>query len=105
MAAALAFSTHVAGAAEAEFRMPTPATIVEPHVAPDLTSKEGEVTVLFRLDQSGRPLDIEVVSATNTELVEPVRSALRKWRFEGGPEGEKLESARYRLPFIFSLEG
>lgn len=103
--ALMAFSSNVAGAADAEVQLPRPSKIVEPSVAPDAPVKQGTVTVLFKLDESGRPLNIEVESATNTELAESVRSALKKWRFVGGPEGEKLETSKFRMPVVFALEG
>lgn len=84
----------------ADLRGPEAIQIVEPVVPYDFARYQitGEVQVTFRIDEDGRPREIEVESATHREYGESVENALRQWRFEE-PE---VAGRKYRLPVLFN---
>lgn len=74
---------------------------VEPIIPPEFARYgiDGEVEVLFRIDERGRPTEIKVENATHYEYAVAVKNALRSWRFERRPE---QAGARFRLPVLFN---
>lgn len=90
----------VAQPGTAELREPKAVEVVTPVVPAEFARYKvgGEVEVLFRIGEDGRPRDVEVVAASHTEYAESVVNALRKWRFEHENGGDVL----YRLPVLFN---
>jgi protein TonB len=84
----------------AELREPEAIEVVKPVVPAEFARYgiEGRVDVTFRIDETGRTRDIEVVASSHTEYAESVKNALRKWRFEQ-PE---VDGIIYHLPVVFN---
>lgn len=82
-----------------ELRHPQTLHVVSPSVPYELSraNVEGDVKVLFRIDESGRPHDIRIESASHVEYANSVKSALRSWRFEQPEQPDRL----YGMPFLF----
>lgn len=80
--------------------LPVPTHTVRPY-APELVEFgiRGDVAVVFRLSEDGKPRDIVVESASHSIYSEAVVKALRGWRFEVPVDAEA--DALYRLPFKF----
>jgi len=82
---------------------PFASKVVVPEVPYEFSSsEEKEVTVLFRLNADGRPLDLEVESAPSRAYADSVREAVRRWRFDGVEADPKWTNVRYRLPVVFT---
>lgn len=61
---------------------------------------EGSITLSYRIDSRGRPVDIAVVSAAPSGVFDKATiAAFNKWRFEPGSESD----ARYSQIFDFNL--
>ena len=98
----LSVSAFAQTSAEPASQLPFPATVVKPVRPYEFASREAEATVLFRLNRSGRPFDIEVESASDPTIADSVKSAVLKWRFEGVESDPKWTEVRYRLPVLFT---
>lgn len=96
----LGASALVAQPETAELREPEAIEVVRPVVPVEFARYgiKGRVDVTFRIDENGRPRDIEVVASSHSEYAESVENALRKWRFEQ-PE---VDGVIYRLPVLFN---
>lgn len=84
----------------AEMREPAAIEVVKPVVPHEFIRLgiTGSVDVTFRLDDEGRPQDIEVVKTTHRQYGESVTKALRQWRFEPPQQA----GIRYLLPVVFN---
>lgn len=90
-----------AGPQSADTDLPVATKIVRPY-APELQSYgiKGDVSVIFRLSENGKPRDIVVESSTHSVYADSVVRALRGWKFDV-PENLADSNVRYRLPFEF----
>ncbi len=73
---------------------------------PELARKagiEGRVTVLVYLDETGRPLEAEVVRSVHKTLDEAAVNAALKCRFTPGEKDKKKVACKMAIPFDFLL--
>jgi len=78
---------------------------VAPQYPFDLRSANiaGEVVMILYVDQRGRVVDVDVVSATNPGFINNAVEAARKWRFEPGMRKGTAVSFKMQLPIKFNV--
>lgn len=71
--------------------------VIQPSLPYEVASYKLDATAMvrFKLDASGRPVDIRVEDTNSSAFAESVVRAVREWRYEV-PEGYQGEE--YRLP-------
>lgn len=62
---------------------------------------KGIVRVRIMIDEKGSVTIMEIVEATHDEVVQPVRQALVKWRFDPPKKDGKVVKAQYIQPFPY----
>jgi TonB family protein len=65
---------------------------------------EGEVTVCFRIDSSGRIRDASIVSSTHKIFRKPALRAIKESSFEPLPEGEEWSAEKVCRTYRFRLD-
>jgi protein TonB len=64
---------------------------------------EGQVTLVFILNEDGRVEDPRIENSTRPEFEAPALEAIRKWRFKPGYKGGQPVRSFIRLPLKFQL--
>ena len=62
---------------------------------------EGDVTVIFVVDDGGRVLTPKAVKSNNTAFEKPALDAIKQWKFEPGLKGGKRVACRMRISIRF----
>jgi protein TonB len=86
---------------------PKPLRRIMPQFPPEFiaTGPKGVIRVRIMIDETGSVTVMEVVEATHQEVVQPVRQALIKWKFEAPrKDGEKVR-AQYIQPIPYDYSG
>lgn len=73
--------------------VPVPVAVVTPRISSDFAGSTVEVA--FTVDVAGKPVNLSVVSAVDTELSDSVLAAIKQWRFQpavrdGAPVATKV---------------
>ena len=76
---------------------PVPVTVV----APAALGIQGTVELTFVVTPEGTPTDIAVKSATDAELVQPVKDAVAQWKFAPARMNGTAVSRKVLLPVRF----
>lgn len=84
---------------------PIPLVRVAPEVPLSVQRRlrEGRVTVLFYVDESGVVHDPRIESTTDPALNDPVLEAVRRWRFKPGTRDGRNVRVWLRQPFDFQF--
>jgi protein TonB len=64
---------------------------------------EGQVTLIFVLDETGRVEDPRVENSTRPEFEKPALDAIRKWRFSPGQKDGQPVRTYIRVPLRFRV--
>lgn len=64
---------------------------------------EGNVTILFVLDENGRVEDARIDKSSRPEFEEPALEAVRKWKFKPGLKDGEPVRTYMKLPIKFSI--
>ena len=88
-------------------RMPRPTVQVPPDYPSSMRQAciNGEVTIEFAVDASGRVVQAQVVKSSRREFEEPTLRAVLKWRFEPGKRGGRAVPFRMVIPVDFAVGG
>lgn len=100
--------TGSAGEPLADRTLPTPASIVQPEYPREALrqGQEGYVALEFTVTANGEVTNVAVTDSEPAGVFEqPVREAIRKWRFEPATEGGEPVEQRVRHQFEFNLDG
>ena len=62
---------------------------------------EGQVTVIFVVDASGKVVDPRVETSNHTAFEKPALDAVRQWKFEPGVKGGQRVACRMKVPIRF----
>jgi periplasmic protein TonB len=62
---------------------------------------EGQVTVIFIVDASGKVTDARVETANFAAFEKPALDAVRQWKFEPGVKGGQRVACRMKAPIRF----
>lgn len=73
--------------------MSIPLTRVAPQAHSNMR-KSGQVVFKYDIDETGSPINLKVVEATDKIFIRPSRIALKKWKYEPLTQGQSLESRR-----------
>ncbi len=65
---------------------------------------EGEVRLIFIVDENGKVRDIKVHSATHPEFGEAAVEAIAQWEFEPGVKNGRSVKTRVRIPLPFRIK-
>lgn len=65
---------------------------------------EGNVTLIFVIDDNGRVIEPRIESSTRREFERPALDAVRQWRFEPGIRNGEPVRTLVRTPIEFSLD-
>jgi len=76
---------------------PVPVTVV----APEALGIQGIVEVTFVVTPEGTPTEIAIKSATDAELVQPVKDAVAQWKFAPARLNGTAVSRKVLLPVRF----
>ena len=84
---------------------PIPLVKISPQYPPELKRNrvQGEVHLIFIVDQFGNVKRPRVSKSTNREFNENAIKAVRQWKFEPGEKDGRQVMTRVRLPLAFSL--
>lgn len=97
-----------AGETRAERTLPAPASIVQPEYPGEALRRgqEGYVALEFTVTANGEVTDVAITDSEPAGVFEqPVREAIRRWRFEPATEGGEPVEQRVRHQFEFNLDG
>ena len=80
-----------------------PAVVVNPTRLP-LTFRGGTVKLDFKLDENGKPYDIQVQSANDAELTRQIKTAFSQWTFSPPRDQKRAPDARFVLPLEIKVD-
>jgi protein TonB len=92
----------------AERTLPAPASIVQPEYPRDALRRglEGYVELEFTVTANGEVTNVAITDSEPAGVFEqPVREAIRRWRFEPATAGGEPVEQRVRHQFEFNLDG
>lgn len=97
-----------AGETRTERTLPAPASIVQPEYPREALRRgqEGYVELEFTVTANGEVTNVAITDSEPAGVFEqPVREAIRRWRFEPATEGGEPVEQRVRHQFEFNLDG
>jgi protein TonB len=66
------------------------------------SKRQGTVTILFKVDTSGRVVDPSIAKSTDSAFDEAALEAVRQWRFEPGTRNGQPVQFRMKIPITFN---
>lgn len=81
---------------------PTPLSMVEPELTPELREEGGSATVEFIVDATGTPRNLKIINTSNPAFGRSAMAAVTKWKFRPGVVDGKPASTRLTVPFRMS---
>lgn len=84
--------------------IPVPLARISPNIPYALRNREGNVEVIFIVDENGNVVDPEIKSSSDNRFNESVLAAIKRWRFKPGKRGGELVKVRMLQPFKITVQ-